>query len=110
MKDLQLNLVHEQRQFRLKCTFLNQTSGGPPEYPTDIVVYNYSDVRLGKFNLSISFNGRELLRGAVFRAKLSFDFLRRKWKLSGNWNERSVDRSFDTFLEILPIIQELAMY
>lgn len=108
MKNLQLNLVPENRQLRLKTDFLEQPGTSPPQ-SIDIVVYNYSDIKLDGLSLAISIDGQELLRSVTFRAKLSYDFLKGKWKLVGSWNGWPIERSFKEIVEILSIIKELAM-
>lgn len=110
MKDFQLNLDPFQRRFRMKSIFLNQTGIGPPQTSVDIVVYNYSNIKLDRFSsLEITIDGVEQERNIKFLATLSFNFIKRRWKLSGNWNGWPVERSFHSIMEIIPIVGELSM-
>ena len=107
VKDFQLNLPYPQRQLRAKMVFLDQTGLGPPETPADIYVSEY-DFGLEKLNLVISINGTEMTKNIRFAVKLGYDFIRRRWRLTGSWNDRAIEYSLNAITDIFGIIQKLA--
>lgn len=105
MQNFRLNLLPDKHQLRMKAEFLS-TDGQDPK-PIDIVVYQYTNPKLEKLSLAISITGEEMQRHMQFQVKLSFDFLKRKWKLIGSVGRTQVNREMSSAIEILQVIQDL---
>lgn len=100
LKNFRLNLAGN-KQLRLKLDYLKPDG---TDAPVDVVVYHYSGVELKGARLQITFTGEERLRTLDFKLALSYEFLKRKWKLSGNIGPNEVSEELGTFLELITVI------
>lgn len=103
MQNIRLSLPGNQ-QFRLKLDFLKEDN---TEEPVDLVAYRYSKVELDGFSPSITINGEELKRHIRFDLKLSYDFLKHTWRMSGKFGKHKVDKTVDKAIGLLIAIKEL---
>lgn len=101
VKDVRLNIASN-HQMRLKATYLSEGD----DDPIDIVVYNWTVPKMEKLSLSISIDGKEMLRNIKFELKLSYDFLRRSWRLKGKFGSNHLNRELAMITDIFLIIQE----
>jgi hypothetical protein len=96
LKNFRLNLPGN-NQLRLKFDYIDE---GGSSNPVDLVVYNYSEVGLKGARLRITFKGEERLNSTPFKLSLSFEFLKRRWRLSGTIAQQEVDEEHPTFMEL----------
>lgn len=103
VQNVRLNIAAN-NQLRLKATYLNQS--GPEEH-VDIVVFRWTVPKLDKLALSITIDGKEMLRNLAFSLKLSYDFLHREWRLRGRFGSNAVNKKLEAISDIMLIVREL---
>lgn len=103
IKDIRLNVIDNQNQFRLKSTYIAEDK---EDVHVDIVVYNWTIPKLDKLALSISIDGKEMLRNIKFELKISYDFFKRRWRAKGNFGNNVVNKDLESFMDIIMIIRE----
>lgn len=96
LKNFRLNLPGN-NQLRLKFDYIDE---GGSSNPVDLVVYNYSEVGLKGARLRITFKGEERLNSTPFKLSLGYEFLKRRWRLSGTIAQQEVDEEHPTFMEL----------
>lgn len=80
IEDLAFNLEkNRQARFKTKLCRKDQSS-----VPVDLVVYEYTWPKLDKLTISVTFNGKEMIRNVRFSFKLSYAFTKHKWCINGN--------------------------
>lgn len=102
LKNVRLNIV-EDHKFRLKMTYINDEH----EEPVDIVVFNWSTPKLDKLKIIISIDGKEMIRSIPFNLKLSFDVIKRRWNLKGQFNNNTVNQELENAFGIFLAFQNL---
>lgn len=103
LKNVRLNIV-ENNQLRLKATYLGQQDGA--EEQVDIVVFRWTIPKLDKLSISISIDGKEMLRNLPFGLKLSYDFLHREWRLKGKFGNRQVNQTLESIGSIMLVVRD----
>lgn len=104
LKNVRLNIV-ENNQLRLKATYLGQQDGAE-DSQVDIVVFRWTIPKLDKLAISISIDGKEMLRNLSFGLKLSYDFLHREWRLKGKFGSRQVNQTLESISSILLVVRD----
>lgn len=101
VENVRLNLKPEKRQLRLKLTHLK----GGNKTPIDIVIFNYSP-SIEMLNVALILDGKELNTSNNFRLKLSYDILKRKFKMSGNVTGKEVNYMASNIKDLLYITSD----
>jgi hypothetical protein len=107
VKDFRLNIA-ENHQMRCKMVWIGNEPEAPP-VPIDIVVYEWTIPRLEKFTLSISIDGLEMVSKQRFNFKLQYDFMHKNWRLRGTINDRSVEKTMHSIVEVITIGEYFAV-
>ena len=103
-KNVRLNLLNVQQQFRLKATLLN----GNKENKIDLVMYQYTLPKLdGLSAITITGNGKEIILNQSFDFELKYYFLKKEWKFSGHVGYNSFNYKFDHLVKIINIITKI---
>lgn len=103
VQNVRLNIAAN-NQLRLKATYLNQNA---PEEHVDIVVFRWTIPKLDKLSLSITLDGKEMVRNLAFSLKLSYDFLHREWRLRGSFGTTAVNKKLEAVSDIMLIVRDL---
>jgi len=104
-KDLRINIT-EQKQMRLKITFYDPKNEGG-FIPLDLVVYSIDTPRIDGLGLSFGLNGKEMGRNIPFKLKLHLDIIKRKWKLTGCFNNKDLNKTMNDISEVVTCIRDL---
>lgn len=102
VKNIRLNIAAN-HQLRLKATYLQQSG---PEDHVDIVILRWTIPTLDKLSISISIDGKEMLRNLAFSLKLSYDFLHREWSLRGKFGTKAVNTKLESVASLITIVRE----
>lgn len=99
VEDLRIN-VAPNRQLRIKFNVLRDEQD---PVPLDIVVYEYHPCLEGIAHLAIAAEGKEMNTNRPFKLTLSYDFLKKRWKIKGGFNGKDIDETMEHFIEIVNI-------
>lgn len=102
LNNIRLN-VTDQHQLRLKMTYIDSNK---VESDVDLVVFNWTAPKLEKLSLSISIDGKEMLRNIRFNLRLSYDFFKRSTKLRGKFGPHTVNKDLSNISDILMVVRE----
>lgn len=107
IENVRLN-VQKNHQLRFKGTYipLEKTHTNTS---VDVVVYNWSTPKLDGLRIGMTIDGKEMTRNIEFKWKLSFDFLKRAWKLNGSFGPLIVERDLDSVGDILLVLRDLVV-
>ncbi len=104
-KNLQI-YVSGDRKVRCRATCIMRD--GAPDRPIDLIVYKWTMPKLDHLStLVVSAEGTELVNDVPYALKLGYDFIHRKWKVSGQFNGRAVNRDMASILEIIAVLRDL---
>lgn len=103
IEDLRVN-VAPNHQLRVKFKVIQHDKD---PVPLDIVVFNYSVPHLEGASLAINIVGTEMTMNKPFKMNLSFNFIKRKWRLQGTFNAKEVDETITNLIEIIAIAKAL---
>lgn len=102
VKNIRVNIAAN-HQLRLKATYLRQSD---PDDHVDIVILRWTIPTLDKLSISITIDGKEMLRNLAFSLKLSYDFLHREWRLRGKFGADAVNKKLGSIGDLITIVRE----
>lgn len=103
VEDLRVN-VAPNRQLRIK---FNVIRDGQDPVPLDIVVYEYKPTLEGLASLAIGAEGIEMTTNRPFKLTLSYDFLKKRWRLRGLFNGKNIDETMNHWIEMVNVAKAL---
>lgn len=108
LQDIGINIAGN-NQLRINLTRIDDDGN---TVPYSIVIYNYTkpEMNVPNMELSLYARGEEHIRRIPFSVKVSYHFLQKKWKLSGDINRQPLDCNIKSIHDLLPIIDKFKKY